>query len=197
MMIDDAVTRRLAQITGQARSCVIPLFTSEGRRRGFLAAGSAVLIERADGLRLAVTAGHVLNGLAGLPLLTLGTNATGLIKLRYDASVTSQPPRPNRHHDRVDLASFPITDDVAAKLLTTGASFFSGTRIRHDSNPRGNYVAIGFPHRLNKVKRRRTEQFPSGEKQASKTRKTPPYVIPNVAMLAPCSAASDERYAEV
>lgn len=197
MMVDDVVADRLTQITEEARSCVIPLFTSKGRGRGFLPAGSAVLIERADGLRLGVTAGHVLDGLAGLPLLTLGTQATGLIQLRYDTSLTSQPPRPNRHNDRVDLAAFPIGDDLAAKLLTKGALFFSAARIRHDWNARGIYVAIGFPHKLNKVKRRRTEPFPSEDKQASKTRKTPPYVIPNVAVLAPCTAASDERYAEV
>lgn len=192
-MSSEEVAVRVSEITEEARASLIPLFTSEGRGRGFSPAGSAMLIERSDGAKLVVTAGHVLDNLGGLPLLARGGKATDLIKLPYDNALTSQPARPSRKDDRVDLAAFHLPHELVTKLLTTGARFLAERRIRLDWDKKGVYFALGFPHRVNKVKRRRA----SADAQPSRSRKPDPYVIPNVAVLAPCEAAPDERYAEV
>lgn len=195
-MAYEEVEARLREIIDSARSCVIPLFTSEGKRRGFRPAGSALLVEHADGVTFAATAGHVLDHLGGLPLLTWGTEATGLIELPYGGALTSQPAHPKRDHDQVDLAAFRLDRELSARILSTGATFFHEERIHLDWNLSGDYVAIGFPQTPNKVKRRRDEED-SAPEQSPSVRRQKPYVLPNNAFIAPGKAAPDERYAEV
>lgn len=196
-MIDKAVEARMVEITSMGRSHVIPLYTSEGPGRGYLPVGSAVLVRRVDGYRMAVTAGHVMDNVAPLPLFTWGTAETGLVILDYEGTLTSEPARPNRKKDPVDLAAFPLDTETVRKLEITGAAFLTDIKICHDWDAKGIYVAIGFPHARNKVKRRVTsEPADAGNPMASRSQPRP-YVMPNTAVLAPCEASNEERYREV
>ena len=152
--------------------------------------GSAVLILRSDGCNLAVTAGHVLDHVTPLPLLTLGTPESGLVQLSYSTAVTSQPGRPNRQHDSVDLAAFALDSTTTDRLLAKGVSFFPEKNIRHDWSAAGIYVAVAFPHSRNAVKRRKNPNDPT-------KRPFGRYVIPNSAVFAPCTAAPDDQYGTV
>lgn len=123
--------------------CVVPLF---GFRTGqeLRLFGTGTLVQIGSGPAFLFTAGHVMDMFVHERSAMYVWNSEVPVKIEGDGFM-SEPRRPARSRDLIDLAFLQITRETARALSKAGVLFADAARLSHDHPRAGIYTCIGYP----------------------------------------------------
>lgn len=148
----DSLQQTLNAAADLISESVIPLLVFDDHSR-LVNIGSGVLMI-AGPHRCVVTAGHVIDS-AGEHAVLTRDSAGEIIGVGALGTMT-EPARPHRHLDPVDLAMIFLSASCTEALIARSALFLEVSALSERTTPDTHYVAIGFPASRNKSGRERS-----------------------------------------